>query len=139
MSFVEGAALPMASVTALQALRDYGRLKRGQRVLINGASGVGTFAVQRAKILGADVTAVCSAAKAELARSLGADHVIDYAKEIARLLESGFHRRNRGQRFRLRFRSSQDRDALPLHQHDRHASLVRDGRAEIIEAQQGGN
>lgn len=82
MSFEEAAAIPMAALTALQALRDEGQLKPGQRVLINGASGgVGTFAVQIAKAMGADVTAVCSTAKVDQARALGADHVIDYTRE----------------------------------------------------------
>lgn len=82
LSFEEAAAVPMAALTALQGLRDKGRIQPGQRVLIHGASGgVGTFAVQIAKALGADVTAVCSATKMDLARSLGADHVIDYARE----------------------------------------------------------
>src|SRR5438067_6338421 len=75
----EAASVGVAGVTALQALRDHGRLQPHQRVLINGASGgVGTFAVQIAKALGADVTAVCSTRNVELVRSLGADHVIDY-------------------------------------------------------------
>ena len=79
LSFEEAAAIPMAGITALQALRDRGRLEAGERVLINGASGgVGTFAVQIAKALGADVTAVCSTRNVELVRSIGADHVIDY-------------------------------------------------------------
>ena len=80
LSFEEAAAAPLAGVTALQGLRDSGRISSGQQVLINGASGaVGTFAVQIAKAFGAEVTAVCSAGSADLVRSLGADHVIDYA------------------------------------------------------------
>lgn len=82
LSFVEAAAVPMAGMTALQALRDSGQLQPGQRVLVHGASGgVGTFAVQIARALGAEVTAVCSTAKMEQARSLGAEHVIDYTRE----------------------------------------------------------
>jgi NADPH:quinone reductase-like Zn-dependent oxidoreductase len=82
LTFEEVAALPVAAITALQGLRDHGRLQPGQKVLINGASGgVGTFAVQIAKALGADVTAVCSTGNVELARSLGADRVIDYTRE----------------------------------------------------------
>lgn len=82
LSFAEAAAIPVSSVTALQALRDHGNLKPGQRVLINGASGgVGTFAVQIAKALGAHVTAVCSTSKVEMVRALGADEVIDYKQE----------------------------------------------------------
>jgi len=80
--FDQAAALPMASVTALKALRDKGEIKPGMKVLIYGAGGgVGTFAVQLARYFGAEVTALCSAGNAELVRSLGADHVIDYAKE----------------------------------------------------------
>jgi NADPH:quinone reductase-like Zn-dependent oxidoreductase len=82
LSFEEAAAVPTAGITALQGLRDHGHLQAGQRVLINGASGgVGTFAVQIAKALGADVTAVCSTAHVETAKSLGADQVIDYGLE----------------------------------------------------------
>ena len=74
VSFEEAAAVPIAALTALQALRDHGRLEPGQKVLINGASGgVGTYAVQIAKALGADVTAVCSTRNVEQARALGAD------------------------------------------------------------------
>jgi NADPH:quinone reductase-like Zn-dependent oxidoreductase len=82
ISFEEAAAVPIAALTALQALRDKGGLQPGQKVLINGASGgVGTFAVQIAKALGADVTAVCSPRNVEQARSLGADRVVDYTQE----------------------------------------------------------
>lgn len=78
----EAAAVAVAATTALQGLRDKGSLERGQKVLINGASGgVGTFAIQIAKALGAEVTAVCSTPNVELARSLGADRVVDYTKE----------------------------------------------------------
>lgn len=82
ISFTEAAAVPMAAVTALQALRDKGQIKSRQKVLINGASGgVGTFAVQIAKSLGAEVTGVCSTRNIDILRSIGADHVIDYTKE----------------------------------------------------------
>jgi NADPH:quinone reductase-like Zn-dependent oxidoreductase len=81
-TFEEAAAAPLAAVTALQALRKVGKLQPGQKVLINGASGgVGTFAVQIAKALGAEVTAVCSSRNVDLVRSLGATHVINYCKE----------------------------------------------------------
>jgi NADPH:quinone reductase-like Zn-dependent oxidoreductase len=81
-SFEEAAALPIAALTALQALRDAGKVEAGQKVLVNGASGgVGTYAVQIAKALGADVTAVCSTGNVEQAKSLGADRVVDYTKE----------------------------------------------------------
>lgn len=82
ISYEMAAAAPMAAGTALQALRDKGEIKPGQKVLINGASGgVGTFAVQIAKSFGAEVTAVCSGRHVDIARSLGADQVIDYTKE----------------------------------------------------------
>jgi NADPH:quinone reductase-like Zn-dependent oxidoreductase len=82
VSFEEAAAVPIAAVTALQALRDHARVGAGQKVLINGAAGgVGTYAVQLAKHFGADVTAVCSTQNVELVRSLGADRVVDYTHE----------------------------------------------------------
>jgi NADPH:quinone reductase-like Zn-dependent oxidoreductase len=80
--FEDAAAILIAGGTALQAVRDYGHVAAGQKVLINGASGgVGTYAVQLAKSFGAEVTAICSTRNVELVRSLGADHVIDYTKE----------------------------------------------------------
>ena len=81
LTFEQAAAVPTSACTALQALRDAGKITAGQRVLIIGASGgVGLFAVQIAKAFGAEVTGVCSTAKAELVRSVGADHVIDYTE-----------------------------------------------------------
>jgi NADPH:quinone reductase-like Zn-dependent oxidoreductase len=82
LSFEQAAAVPISALTALQAVRDHGRVQPGEKVLIIGASGgVGTFAVQIAKAYGAQVTGVCSTSKVELVRSIGADHVIDYLRE----------------------------------------------------------
>ena len=82
LTFAEAASVPMAALVALQALRDHGKVGPGSRVLINGASGgIGTFAVQIAKALGAEVTGVCSTGNLDLVRSIGADHVIDYTTE----------------------------------------------------------
>ena len=82
LSFEQAAAMPVAATTALQALRDKARLQPGQHVLINGASGgVGTYAVQLAKAMGATVTAVCSGRNVAMVRELGADHVIDYTRQ----------------------------------------------------------
>ncbi|EOY45096.1 Bifunctional protein: zinc-containing alcohol dehydrogenase [Streptomyces lividans 1326] len=82
LTFEQAAALPMAAVTALRGIRTVGRVRSGQRVLVNGAGGgVGTFAVQIAAVLDAEVTGVCSAANTDLVRSLGAAHVLDYARE----------------------------------------------------------
>jgi NADPH:quinone reductase-like Zn-dependent oxidoreductase len=82
LSFEHAAAVPTSACTALQGLRDHGKVQPGHKVLINGASGgVGPFAVQIAKALGAEVTGVCSTRNVEMVRSIGADHVIDYTKE----------------------------------------------------------
>jgi NADPH:quinone reductase-like Zn-dependent oxidoreductase len=91
VSFETAAAVPVAAITALQGIRDQGQVKPGHKVLINGAGGgVGTFAVQIAKALGAEVTAVCSTRNQDVARSIGADHVVDYTREDAT---------NRGQQY----------------------------------------
>jgi NADPH:quinone reductase-like Zn-dependent oxidoreductase len=90
VSFQSAAAVPVAAITALQALRDKGQIQAGQQVLINGASGgVGTFAIQLAKVFGAQVTAVCSPRNLEQARQLGADQVIDYTQ--ANFTRNGHH------------------------------------------------
>ena len=82
LSFEQAAAVPMAGLVALQAIRDHGKVQAGQKVLINGASGgIGTFAVQIAKAFGTEVTGVCSTRNVDLVRSIGADHVIDYTRE----------------------------------------------------------
>jgi NADPH:quinone reductase-like Zn-dependent oxidoreductase len=82
LTFEQAAAVPMAGYVALQALRDHGKVQAGQKVLVNGAAGgIGTFAVQIAKSLGAEVTGVTSTRNVDLVRSIGADHVIDYTKE----------------------------------------------------------
>jgi NADPH:quinone reductase-like Zn-dependent oxidoreductase len=81
VTFEQAAAVPVAAITALQGLRDKGRIQRGQKVLINGAAGgVGTFAVQIARVFGADVTGVCSTRNIDMVRSIGANHVVDYTQ-----------------------------------------------------------
>ncbi len=82
LTFEQSAAVPVSGVTALRGIRDSGKVEQGQKVLVNGATGgVGVYAVQIAKALGAEVTAVCSTDNLDLARSLGADHVVDYTRE----------------------------------------------------------
>ena len=82
VTFEQAAAVPVAALTALQGLRDKGKIQPGQKALINGAAGgVGTFAVQIARWFGAEVTAVCSTRNVDLVRSIGADHVVDYAQQ----------------------------------------------------------
>lgn len=92
MTFDEAASVPVAGITALQALRDHAKVKAGDKVLINGASGgVGTFAVGLAKAFGAEVTGVCSTKNVDLVRSIGADHVVDYQKQDVTKLGQRFH------------------------------------------------
>ncbi|HWC10336.1 MAG TPA: NAD(P)-dependent alcohol dehydrogenase [Acidimicrobiales bacterium] len=82
LSFDEAAAVPISALTALQAVRDHGRGQAGHKVLIVGASGgVGSFAVQIAKVFGAEVTGVCTTAKVDMVRAIGADHVVDYTRD----------------------------------------------------------
>jgi NADPH:quinone reductase-like Zn-dependent oxidoreductase len=82
LTFEQAAVVAISGLTALQGLRDHGKVRPGQKVLVIGASGgVGTFAVQIAKAYGAEVTGVCSTTKVEMVRSIGADHVIDYTQE----------------------------------------------------------
>ncbi len=91
VSFEEAAATPLAGITALEGLQDVGGLRAGQRVLISGASGgVGTFAVQIVKALGAEITAVCSTVKVDLMASIGADRIIDYTRQDFARTESGY-------------------------------------------------
>ena len=90
LTFEQASAVPMAGLVALQAVRDHGKVQAGQKILINGASGgIGTFAVQIAKSLGAEVTGVCSTPNVNMVRSIGADHVIDYTRED--FTRSGLH------------------------------------------------
>jgi NADPH:quinone reductase-like Zn-dependent oxidoreductase len=91
LSFAQAAAIAVSGLTALQGLRDVGRIQKGQKVLVIGASGgVGSYAVQLAKVFGAEVTGVCSTAKTDLVRAIGADHVIDYSQ--GDYSQAGYHR-----------------------------------------------
>ena len=93
VSFEQAAAVPMSGVTALHGVRDHAELQAGEHILIYGASGgVGSFAVQIAKALGAEVTAVCSTSKIEMVRALGADHILDYRKEDIAACQTRFDR-----------------------------------------------
>jgi NADPH:quinone reductase-like Zn-dependent oxidoreductase len=130
LTFEQAAAVPMAGLVALQALRDHGGVRAGQRVLINGASGgIGTFAVQIAKALGAEVTGVCSTRNVDMVRSIGADHVIDYTQEdFTRRTALRLHPRQRGEPFAVRAptRAHPDGDARAQRRRVRQ-SLVRNG------------
>jgi NADPH:quinone reductase-like Zn-dependent oxidoreductase len=119
LSFEQAAAIPAAGATALQALRDRGEIQAGQKVLINGAAGgVGTFAVQIAKALGAEVTGVCSTRNVELVRSIGADHVVDYTAD-------DFSRS--GQRYDLIVNAVDSRSSRDLRR-----ALTTDGRVVLV-------
>ena len=99
VSFEAAAATPLAGLTALQGLRTHAALQPGEHVLINGAAGgVGTFAVQLAKALGAEITAVCSTRNVDMVRALGADEVIDYTHDDRRALRRPLRRRVRQRR-----------------------------------------
>jgi NADPH:quinone reductase-like Zn-dependent oxidoreductase len=125
LSFEQAAAVPVSAVTALQALRDRGRVQAGQHVLVVGASGgVGTFAVQIAKALGATVTGVCSTPKVDLVRSIGADHVIDYMQAD---IGDG------GQRYELILDIGGNRPLAQLRR-----ALTRDGTLVIVGGEGGG-
>lgn len=125
VSFENAAALPIAGTTALQAVRDHGRIRAGQKVLINGASGgVGTFAVQLAKSFGAEVTGVCSTRNVDLVRSLGADDVIDYTRDDFTL---------RGERYDVVIDNVGNRDLMELKK-----VLKPNGRIVIVGAPKGG-
>ena len=126
LTFQQAAAVPISGLTALQAVRDQGRVQPGQRVLVIGASGgVGSFAVQIAKAFGAEVTGVCSTGKVDLVRSLGADHVVDYQPATTRGRGAAVrrHPRHRGQppAARAPARAHADRDARARRGRDRRA------------------
>jgi NADPH:quinone reductase-like Zn-dependent oxidoreductase len=121
LTFEQAAAIPAAGATALQALRDRGGLQPGQKVLVNGAAGgVGTFAVQIAKALGAEVTGVCSTRNVELVRSIGADHVVDYTVD-------DFTRS--GETYDLIVNAVESRSSRDLRR-----ALTREGRAVLVAA-----
>ncbi|HET6551729.1 MAG TPA: NAD(P)-dependent alcohol dehydrogenase [Solirubrobacter sp.] len=125
LTFEQAAAAPVSAVTALQAVRDRGRVQARQRVLVVGASGgVGTFAVQIAKALGATVTGVCSTSKVELVRSIGADHVIDYT--LADITDDGH-------RYETILDIGGNRPLAKLR-----AALTRDGTLVIVGGEGGG-